>query len=1611
MAEMVPESHVAWQTLGEAQRKMRSEGLAAGVEGLLHAVQGFRRAGDPGAESYALDLLARVHHALGNFREAAQYHQAGLEAARSLDKPGTRIAKHLNGLGMALGNMGRWQEAERVYLQAIEETRKPIRSLRELRARILKHLADVYTRYAGRAEEALVMYDEAISISREYDDKFNVAAALNFKGTALDHLQRPEEAIRMFEEARALAETIGDKGLIASCYAHLAQAYLHLSNKPLARQYVERALELDRECGNKQGTCRDLWLLSGLQEDEDEKGLETLEDAFLIAREIHDVELMVLVLKRLAGLSDLRLQGGRAKEYLEQALEYNRELGDKQAEIEITTALAGHEDRAKLLSRLQEGILAARQEGLRSLEQHFEFLLAQQHEECGDLLEARERYGRAAALLEEMRGGYQAEEHLRAFSQNAAECYERLVEISLQLGKYSEAFVWAERSRARVLHIMRSNHKTRAAVAMSQDERRQYLDVCERIIALDIQAHELVRAGNSVPQALQERLNELLLKETHITLSTRRSSKFPLEDVSLPIIEPEGLMKRLRELPQRVLALSYYVGNSGVYVFCCSSENFSVRELGSRGEAVRELIRRFREEVGVTDLDMRDAALADIAARHLGGVPKSEMSGDYASASRELYDLLLRPLHDEIAAADHVCIIPHGPLHFLPFHALHDGREYLIERRPVSYATSATTLVESLQGANLRLRRALALGDPSSDLASLPHARKEVEEVFEVLGAERCRKEVGVWATRSVVLEAGSQSSENDKDDAWHFAMHAQFVHSAPHLSYLQLAQSDFEDGRLFAYEIARMDQVAPLTILSACRTAMTREARGDELSGLLFSFLAAGAQTVIATLWSVADHSTAELMTEFYRQLDASSSNLAEALRKAQIALLRKPKTSSPYFWAPFALHCNWNPVAMPAEHATVQTSTRSSRPAPTEPSVTVLVREADSHLGRARIERERQSWSLLNDGEKKALREAISVYSEVMRREPDHVRALRQRGIAYYSLSKTDEAEADLLKASRLGEADPVAMAVLGLIYADRKDYRNAVVYLERALQMNPRLQLEYPPHRTYWLRNPLERCRAAITVEGCTQKLAEAPQDSNIYTERGQAYWLLSINGDNYQEHKSRAIADLDRALALDPKNALALVRKTWIESPGTGLSEVYARALEMDPSNAEAHLRLAQSLGKDETQRSIAEIHNALKCDPFIEHAYCHLAQRYLDQGDLRQALEAFEEEIKRDPNCFEAYVYLTQIYAAIGRREDARHSLRESIRTTPHTPYQGGPGVGLADDIVYAIRDLARRMQTALEASRSSLPLTEITSLFSRANALANEGRLHDAAELYTEILRRDPNNARAYAFRGGCYATLKEHEKAIDDLRKATEMNPNNADAWFNLALVYFNQMKYAESRAAMERARLLNPEMVRRKEEEDNKLRKPRAQETPFDLDKAIEAAYRESRIQCAHCGRPLRRPLGTQFVILPIDEERVKQGIPYYCPLCRVNSCYVCAAKDDSTVKCCRCVTEMEAWGEAKQTADVRPTDVTEQGALGSCVACAGSGPLHSGLLCELCYVASAQAVSALNYEGETSVECGQCGARVPVQLAEVFATGAGDLECRGCFATRLARYKHPK
>ena len=122
--------------------------------------------------------------------------------------------------------------------------------------------------------------------------------------------------------------------------------------------------------------------------------------------------------------------------------------------------------------------------------------------------------------------------------------------------------------------------------------------------------------------------------------------------------------------------------------------------------------------------------------------------------------------------------------------------------------------------------------------------------------------------------------------DILHFATHAQLNEDDPLSSAVLLAKGGKEDGRLEVREIFGMDLKANLVVLSGCDTALGKLSTGDELVGLTRAFIYAGTPSVVASLWSVDDSSTAQLMASFYRNLKTMSK--VEALRQAQLELIR---------------------------------------------------------------------------------------------------------------------------------------------------------------------------------------------------------------------------------------------------------------------------------------------------------------------------------------------------------------------------------------------------------------------------------------------------------------------------------------------------------------------------------------------------------------------------------------------------------------------------------------------------------------------------------------------------------------------------------------------------
>ena len=237
-------------------------------------------------------------------------------------------------------------------------------------------------------------------------------------------------------------------------------------------------------------------------------------------------------------------------------------------------------------------------------------------------------------------------------------------------------------------------------------------------------------------------------------------------------------------------------------------------------------------------------------------------------------------------------VIPHDLLYHLPFHALHDGQGYLLERCEVVYLPAAGMLRPHTAP---RPTRALIVGCDHD--GRLPAALAEAQAIYDLLAA--AAPQTGIPPT---LLLAGDATEARLRELApaagiLHLSTHGVFRHDNPLFSALRLA-----DGWLTLADVERMDlRGTGLVTLSACETS-AGDLRGGDLLGLSQAFLAAGAASLVASLWPVPDEATARLMIGFYRRLSAGE-GAAAALRGAQLALLAEPAYRHPLHWAGFGV------------------------------------------------------------------------------------------------------------------------------------------------------------------------------------------------------------------------------------------------------------------------------------------------------------------------------------------------------------------------------------------------------------------------------------------------------------------------------------------------------------------------------------------------------------------------------------------------------------------------------------------------------------------------------------------------------------------------------------
>ena len=512
-----------------------------------------------------------------------------------------------------------------------------------------------------------------------------------------------------------------------------------------------------------------------------------------------------------------------------------------------------------------------------------------------------------------------------AFLHTAWAVYEDIITLCLQQGHYEQALEYLEQARSTALrqylisakssvqntaktYSSNTNVANRATTLHIQQELKEWQEWYHHYSGLLDQADMTPTLDRGVLQ------QELQRCETKINELFER---LHLQQVGTPLQKQKrrsksntahfDLAQLHQQLTSRQVMLAYFLHKEKLVIFMITQDQLFVREVSDGTKQLAYLLPVFHARIQSTmqqevkrQAIVRNVARASIAEQNrtsqsVGnqGVINQAPTKIMQRLLQKLYALLIAPVESLLPpTTDLLTIVPYGPLHQLPFHALYDGSQYLIEKFQINYLPSSNILI-SLQ--NRPTNSENIIGQPLilgySGKGQLQHTLEEARAVAKLLDGN-CYLEHEATIARLIERAADCP--------VIHIATHGQNRLDAPNFSSVLLADGQFNAIDAFQLHL----QNCELVTLSGCETGLALSSGGDEQLGLGRAFLAAGARSLLMSLWPVEDHSTSELMQRFYQQLLHGNTKV-QALRIAQCSLLHDETSQyvHPYFWASFRL------------------------------------------------------------------------------------------------------------------------------------------------------------------------------------------------------------------------------------------------------------------------------------------------------------------------------------------------------------------------------------------------------------------------------------------------------------------------------------------------------------------------------------------------------------------------------------------------------------------------------------------------------------------------------------------------------------------------------------
>ncbi len=848
------------QVVAQADRKAEADRLLqqgiqqyqisqfeAALQSYKQALTIYRSIKDRLGEGNSLGNLGKTYESLGKYDEAIASHSQSLAIAQEIgDRKGEAESQI---------NLGVVYRARGNYAKAIAYHEKSLAITREIRDRRGEgsSLGNLGMNYYAQGDyvKAIDYHQQRLVIAREINDRQGEGNAMGNLGNAYRSQGNYAKAIAFQEKRLAITREIKEIRGEGQALGFLGLVYRALGDYPKSINYYQQSLAIATKINDRLSRAKSLGYLGNVYYDlgNYNEAIKYHQASLKVAQEIKDRRGEGKSLGYLGNAYEAQRNYDKAIAYYESSLKIAQEVNDRRGEGKTLGSLGSTYyalgDYAKAIGYHKSGLEIARKiknrDGERIALSNIGLTLQIQNQTDLSIVFYKQSVNVSESIRKDIRSLDQ--DIQKSYVGTVEASYRRLADLLLKQGRVMEALQILDLLKVQELEEYLKNIKGSDRAAQGVRLLAPEKVVSDKLLAVSF---------DNAPE-----LNRQLASQIQ----------------QLPQSEINKVPDYLNQIPKGTVLLYPFILGDRLEIILFSPNTLPIRRTTKISK------------------DQLETLIVDFRAGLLD--PSSE---DVKAPSTELYNLLIKPIEAELIQfqAKTILYAPDGQLRYVPIAALYDGKQWLAQKYQISNLIAYTLSDFSSQPKNTPNILAGAFGGKAGEKKfgqdGLPATLTEVQAIASSF--QNSSTLIENQFTRQAI------ESKFKNHNILHLATHAEFNTGIPDNSFIIFGNGDkIRLNEITDWQIPNID----LIILSACQTGVGKLGDGVEILGFGYQVQKAGAKQAIASLWLIDDAGTQALMEAFYGELKKSDVSIVEALRRAQMAMIKSPKFNHPNYWSAF--------------------------------------------------------------------------------------------------------------------------------------------------------------------------------------------------------------------------------------------------------------------------------------------------------------------------------------------------------------------------------------------------------------------------------------------------------------------------------------------------------------------------------------------------------------------------------------------------------------------------------------------------------------------------------------------------------------------------------------